>query len=919
MSLTAFLKLRHSLFREILIFLAFVALTLVMTWPWVLRLRDAVADPGDPYLHSWILWWDYHQTFHDPLNLFHANIFYPYRYSLAFSENEYGIALLFFPLFALGLRPLTIEGIATLTGFAFSGYGAFRLARTLTVSNGMAWVAGVGFAFVPYRFHQLSHLNYLFAGWIPVVLESLILFMRVRSWRRAAWLGLAFLMNALSCIHWFVLTLIPLGLSAVLLLFQYGLWKERALWRRGGLALGAAVLVLIPFLLPYQRVARLYGFVRTPENALSYSALPIHWLVPDSRNKLWQGLNAPWEANEMALFPGLVLLLLAVAAFLLVERKTDHNAPLKRVFLVCLDLLVFVCALTAFLTAGYGVFRLRPFGFEILRASSPDRALLIGGVALLVRCCFAYPEAFRPAGDANIIATLRSVRRPEAFKIGLIWTVTGFLGSFGMNFPFHRLLYDFVPLFRSIRVPARWAMICDLGLALLAGLGAGRCAELLDRYRPHVRTTAVYVIVILALLFEQRVAPLMLFSGAVDPDPLTLRLKQTPTHGGIVELPAGRGQSNYLYTLRAADHARPLVTAVSGFTPPVESEIESLTKIRPVPERFFDLLETIPASYLVINYSFLTVDDRLAIEPVLARGIAAGRLRFIRSYDGPPRRDLYAVTKVEPGAGGEGPPPTLLSPADVEAYSAHVSSTPERGIPAPNPINDARFFVRRHYADFLDREPDSRGLDYWSAKITLCGNDPHCVDEQRVSVSAAFFTAQEFQETGYFIYRFYKGSLGRLPRYAEFMRDKKLVIGGENLEAGRASFAEAWVRRREFLSKYPTRMPPEQFIDALLKTVREPLGVDLSGRRDELVNRMKAGAGRGSILSDLLEDKSFTDAEYDAAFVLMQYFGYLRRDPDANGYAFWLDVLSNRAPDNYRSMVRAFITSKEYRSRFGEP
>lgn len=919
MTSTALLKLRHPFFREILIFLAFLILTLVMTWPWVLRLRDAVADPGDPYLHSWILWWDYHQTFHDPLNLFHANIFYPYRYSLAFSENEYGIALLFFPLFALGFRPLTVEGIATLTGFAFSGYGAFRLARTLTGSNGVAWVAGVGFAFVPYRFHQLSHLNYLFAGWIPVVLESLVLFMRERSWRRAVWLGLAFLMNALSCIHWFVLTLIPLGLSAVLLLFQYRLWKNWALWRRGGLALGVAVLALIPFLLPYQRVAHLYGFVRTPENALSYSALPIHWLVPDSRNKLWQGLNAPWEANEMALFPGLVLLLLAVAAFFLVERKTDHNAPLKRVFLVCLDLLVFVCALTAFLAAGYGVFRLRLFGSEILRASSPDRALFIGGVALFVRCCIAYPEAFRLTGETNIIATLRSVRRPEAFKIGLIWTVAGFLGSFGMNFPFHRLLYDFVPLFRSIRVPARWAMICDLGLALLAGLGAGRCAELFTRYRLHVRTVVVYVIVVLALLFEQRVAPLMLFAGAVDPDPLTLRLKQTPMQGGIVELPAGRGQSNHLYTLRAADHARPLVTAVSGFTPPIEGEIESLTHTRPIPERFFDLLEAIPASYLVINYSFLTVDDRLAIEPMLAQGIAAGRLRFIRSDGEPARHDLYAVTKIEPEAESEGPLPSLLSPADVEAYSTHVSPQPERGIPAPNPIDGAQFFVRRHYADFLDREPDSRGLDYWAAKITLCGDDTHCVDEQRVSVSAAFFTAQEFQETGYVVYRFYKGTLGRLPRYAEFMQDRKRVAGGENLESSRSSFAEAWVRRREFMSKYPTRMPPEQFIDALLKTMREASGVDLSGRRDEFISRVKAGVSRGSIVRDLLEDKSFAGAEYNAAFVFMQYFGYLRRDPDANGYAFWVDILNDRVPNNYRSMVRAFITSKEYRSRFGQP
>src|SRR6266545_4295496 len=131
-----------SLVRELLIFCGFLLLTIVMTWPCVTHLRDAASDPGDPYLNSWILWWDYHQTFHDPLNLFHANIFYPYRYTLAFSEHDYGIALLCFPLFALGLRPLTVHGIATLFGFAFSGYGAYRLSRTLTGCKGVAWIAG---------------------------------------------------------------------------------------------------------------------------------------------------------------------------------------------------------------------------------------------------------------------------------------------------------------------------------------------------------------------------------------------------------------------------------------------------------------------------------------------------------------------------------------------------------------------------------------------------------------------------------------------------------------------------------------------------------------------------------------------------------------------------------------------------------
>src|SRR5437773_2907613 len=221
---------RRILAREALVFLGFLALTLIMTWPWVAHLRDAASDPGDPYLNSWILWWDYHQTFHSPLNLFHGNIFYPYRYSLAFSEHNYGIALLFFPLFALGARPLTVHAVAMFFGFALSGYGAFRLARTLTGSYGVAWISGIIFAFIPYRFGMMSQVAYLFSPWVPLLFEALVLFARERSRKRALWLGCAFFLSGLTTISWLTLSLLPFALSAAILLTRYGLWRVRAFW-----------------------------------------------------------------------------------------------------------------------------------------------------------------------------------------------------------------------------------------------------------------------------------------------------------------------------------------------------------------------------------------------------------------------------------------------------------------------------------------------------------------------------------------------------------------------------------------------------------------------------------------------------------------------------------------------------------------
>lgn len=227
-----------ALLHEAFIILAFCAFTTLISFPYINHLRNAVADSGDPYLVSWILWWDFHQTFTNPLHLFDANIFYPYRYTLAFSEHCYGIALLFFPLFALGLRPLTVHAVALFFGFAACGYGAFRLARTLTGSEAIAWVAGIIFAFVPFRFHLLSHLPYLFSPWIPLLFEALVLFVRKQSSKRAAWLGFAFFMTGLTTISWFILSLVPFVFVAAVLLTRYGLWAsvnfgEEAQWRLG--------------------------------------------------------------------------------------------------------------------------------------------------------------------------------------------------------------------------------------------------------------------------------------------------------------------------------------------------------------------------------------------------------------------------------------------------------------------------------------------------------------------------------------------------------------------------------------------------------------------------------------------------------------------------------------------------------------
>lgn len=236
------------------------------------------------------------------------------------------------------------------------------------------------------------------------------------------------------------------------------------------------------------------------------------------------------------------------------------------------------------------------------------------------------------------------------------------------------------------------------------------------------------------------------------------------------------------------------------------------------------------------------------------------------------------------------------------------------------PIDNADFFVRQHYADFLSRTPDSGGLVFWTNHITECFNDAACINDRRVGTSAAFFTANEFQQTGFFIYRFYQAALGRRPMFAEFTADRGQVVGGANLENGKQTFATEFVQRGAFLQQYLLTMDGPTFVDAVINTASVASGVDLSSRRAALLVEYNDGANqtdsRVRVMRMLVDDSAFSAALYNPAFVLMQYFGYLRRPPDQNGYNFWLDHLNNRNPNNYRAMVCAFITSHEYQRRF---
>jgi len=264
------------------------------------------------------------------------------------------------------------------------------------------------------------------------------------------------------------------------------------------------------------------------------------------------------------------------------------------------------------------------------------------------------------------------------------------------------------------------------------------------------------------------------------------------------------------------------------------------------------------------------------------------------------------------------------------------------GSPVPNPVDTTSFFVRQQYRDFLNREPDADGYAFWQNEINSCGGDAQCLEVKRINVSAAFFLSIEFQQTGFLVYRTYKAAYGNMLNSpvpltrAQFLPDtaeigNNVIVNQGNwqqqLEANKLSYFADFVSRSRFTNAYPANLTAQQFVDNLYTNAG--IAPASASNRTAAINEVNASpadnASRAKALRLVAEDQMVIQQEFNRAFVLMEYFGYLQRNPndppdgDWSGYNFWLNKL-NQFNGNYinAEMVKAFLSSIEYRQRFGQ-
>ncbi len=600
--------------------LFFAAAAVLFTWPLAAHVNDGMVDIWDGKLNAWIFHWDYHQIFRDPLRLFDANIFYPARYALAFSENLFGAAVFGFPLYALGASTLPVGNLLLLAGMALSGLAGWALAREVTGDPAASLLGGVIYAFVPWRLAQLPHVQFQWGAFLALLLLFILRYLRGGRRRDAFLFSLFFAWNALTNVHYAIFSgfLVLLVLCHAFAVLPEPVFRHRI--RGIAMALAVAGLAVTPFYIPYARAASLYGMQRLEGEIAFFSARPIDFFTAGPENKLYAPLQK-FAHPEGDLFPGLVPLALAAVAIATLRRRAASPDPRNasrggaRVARV-LDVLI----MAGVILWAVLLIRGRP-SLGPLRVRDPGRTLFFVALLLVARSVVAFPRRSRFASLGDF------ARRTRIGSRALLFLAIGALGvfvAFGTRNPVYRFLVQSAgPALRAIRVPERGIVLSHLGLAVLASWG-------LAMWPRRSRGWAILAALLLTTI-EYRAFPVGIHPVSSDPPPVYRWLAAAPFSRAAVEWPVITDIEPE-HVFRSTAHWKPILNGYSGFAPPPYLRMQALLAGESVDERVWGTMRELGASVLLFHPSESTDDERRKYLTAVRLGIAGGKIVPLASF-----------------------------------------------------------------------------------------------------------------------------------------------------------------------------------------------------------------------------------------------------------------------------------------------
>ncbi len=618
-----------------LVVLFFIAASILATYPLITRMDTAVKNLGDPLFNIWVLNWDIHKFLGGLNNFFDANIFYPHTNTLAYSDHLIPHALLVLPVFLIRPQPIFIYNLLFIFSFILSGLGMFFLVEYLTKNRFAAFLAGFIFAFCPYRFGHLGHLQILTTQWIPFVFLFFHKFIEKSKIRHLVLFSVFFILQALSCSYYALF----LGV-AILIVFILLLIKRKISPRKLLLLVSAGIvvgLILLPFFEPYYKLQKEMEFSRPISEVELYSAQLQSYLATPAGNKLLGKLTRRFATKEAQLFPGIMVFFLAIMGIL---KRPKRNIPpaaegekvnrLRRIISNGLNIFIFFDFLLILLLGKWGGFDLE-LGFFKVSLHSIRNPLYLLFFLIMLRWLNSRDKkkflALDERGDIYLVLAISS------FILSLGPSLITWGRDTGINLPY-LFLYNHIPGFQGLRVPARWSCFFIFSLSVLAGFGAKIIFEVLKKRRNVLKWGTGFLLFVF-LVSESIYTPIN-YREMPQEVPLVYRwLAQEEGDFAIVELPMPidslRTHYEAMYMYWSIYHWKSLVNGYSGFFPsdywPVNREMQKFPSIEAV-----KVLKRLGVKYAIVHFDML---DEKRIQRIKSRmpGFAES-LKIKEQFDG---------------------------------------------------------------------------------------------------------------------------------------------------------------------------------------------------------------------------------------------------------------------------------------------
>ena len=388
---------RRRLSELTLVILGFGLLTVALTWPLAFRLgRMARIDNADGQFSIWNVAWVARALVIDPLHVFDANIFHPHRWTLAYSEANLGAGLLAIPVYWATRNPYAAHNFVLLLSFVLSGAATYYLVRYLVGDRAAAIISAIGFAFCPYVFAHLPHIQLLMTAGLPL---SLLAFHRLAdqpSLGRGVALGLAITAQGLLCAYYSVFAVLMIGYAVLFVATTRRLWNAPRYWGAVGIAAAVAMAAIVPLFLPYLMLQNETGFARSLDAARQYSAQWRAYIASPANAHAWMAPLLRGQREIEMLFPGFVALACGFAGTVIGWRARGRTRELAILY----GSLAVLAAWVSFGPSA-GLYRILYYaipGFTLMRAPSRFGLIAVLALSILVAIAIArlLPRLSRP-------------------------------------------------------------------------------------------------------------------------------------------------------------------------------------------------------------------------------------------------------------------------------------------------------------------------------------------------------------------------------------------------------------------------------------------------------------------------------------------------------------------------------------------